>query len=464
MTVWLPVVGMLALAALLVRAGLRGRRIGSEPFCRKCEYQLTGIQSARCPECGTELNERAIVHGVRKRSWGLVALAVVMPLAFPPTWTLIGKARSNWYAVLPLRVLRELVDRGSLRAGSELHRRVSGGELTNAEIVQLYGHSCAMLRKQVPPLTRSNWRTYVSLVMRQNVLTQAQMRVALPDYSYLQLLLRPVIREDDPLPMRRKWVPLHQGIDYADFSHSSTELWCDDESVSYFFPEYIAWRAIAPGKAASLDYGPVVLRMGLRPGEHRIEYFGENELSSSIGTITYPVSAQAKVIVLDRDAPDPVQWVDAPHLSGELAQVFIVKPGCGDWSRGGGSSYPFDPPRWYLRFTIELCDSVSVPIAFSVKLEINGHLHDAWGWSLDPAIGRRPTVGILSGQDGDWPGSAGVRNWSESDDVYIVLEGSKDVARSTVDMFRVWNGTIRLGPFRFKKCGKIEVLDAKTAK
>ena len=53
----LPVVaGVSALVAtIFLTIGLRGRRVGTEPRCRKCGYNLTGTSEGKCPECGTNI-------------------------------------------------------------------------------------------------------------------------------------------------------------------------------------------------------------------------------------------------------------------------------------------------------------------------------------------------------------------------------------------------------------------------
>lgn len=49
----------LTAAALLV-FGMMGLRIGDEPRCRKCKYNLTGAVSNKCPKCGTHLVARSV--------------------------------------------------------------------------------------------------------------------------------------------------------------------------------------------------------------------------------------------------------------------------------------------------------------------------------------------------------------------------------------------------------------------
>lgn len=58
--------------------GLKGRRVGSAPHCRACEFNLIGrpADSMRCSECGADLSESAaIVIGERQRSRVRVALS-----------------------------------------------------------------------------------------------------------------------------------------------------------------------------------------------------------------------------------------------------------------------------------------------------------------------------------------------------------------------------------------------------
>jgi hypothetical protein len=51
---WLPLLPLLALAALLI---YRDRTRRSPGHCPKCNYNLTGNTSGRCPECGTVTEE-----------------------------------------------------------------------------------------------------------------------------------------------------------------------------------------------------------------------------------------------------------------------------------------------------------------------------------------------------------------------------------------------------------------------
>jgi general secretion pathway protein G len=66
--------------AVMVNEGSRPRRKGDWPHCRQCEYLLIGIQSERCPECGTPLIPGNILRGERGRPSGLAMAGVVAML------------------------------------------------------------------------------------------------------------------------------------------------------------------------------------------------------------------------------------------------------------------------------------------------------------------------------------------------------------------------------------------------
>ena len=75
---WLPLLLGGAVGFLLAVLGLRGRRVGDTPHCRKCAYNLTGLTSERCPECGSVLSSGAIVQGVHQRRGLFVVGGVVL--------------------------------------------------------------------------------------------------------------------------------------------------------------------------------------------------------------------------------------------------------------------------------------------------------------------------------------------------------------------------------------------------
>ncbi len=87
--------GLVVLAVVLLWRNVRGRRVGDEPRCQGCEYNLTGLESNRCPECGATLRDEldqpiGVVNGRLQRAPVRVTLAVVL--------LLLGRC---WSATLP---------------------------------------------------------------------------------------------------------------------------------------------------------------------------------------------------------------------------------------------------------------------------------------------------------------------------------------------------------------------------
>lgn len=87
---------------VLVLRGLLGRRIGEEPRCRRCGFDLTGSEgSERCAECGAALlTPRAIRHGLRRRRWLAAAVGALLVALGGAGFLWLAAGRS-WTAVAP---------------------------------------------------------------------------------------------------------------------------------------------------------------------------------------------------------------------------------------------------------------------------------------------------------------------------------------------------------------------------
>ncbi len=126
MTLILPALLALLLACVLIALGLRGRVARRGRFCRKCRFDLAGIEPAMpepvCPECGRDLSAGdATRPTLRRKRWlplvsGLLLLTVSV--------SLIGVSMSNSMprvlAVLPDRAVLVLHDLGMDAAYTEI--------------------------------------------------------------------------------------------------------------------------------------------------------------------------------------------------------------------------------------------------------------------------------------------------------------------------------------------------------
>jgi hypothetical protein len=129
----LPLVMGGRLGVSLVRWGL-DRRVGATRRCRRCDYALTGIDSARCPECGAELSGMNVVVGDRRANvWLVLAGVLVMAVSVAPV---VSIARSDWYEFRPsLWVADDLASSNPAtahRAWDLLESRREAGTLSEA--------------------------------------------------------------------------------------------------------------------------------------------------------------------------------------------------------------------------------------------------------------------------------------------------------------------------------------------
>jgi hypothetical protein len=129
---------LLVVGIMMIKRGFRSSRRGYEPHCRSCGYILLGIDSQRCPECGTAISPRNTVHGQRVRRHGLAwagIAAVLLGLALPGILAAMALRNVNWYHYKPtFMVMTDLRSSSPTIAGvamQELMRRDQAGELSS---------------------------------------------------------------------------------------------------------------------------------------------------------------------------------------------------------------------------------------------------------------------------------------------------------------------------------------------
>jgi len=188
---------------VLVTVALRGKRVGGEPRCKSCEYNLTGLTSNRCPECGHPFTPRTVVRGVRRRRpislcVGAVLLALVMT-------ALIERARrTNWYPHLPFRVLLTLGQHDNGMALLELRYRFNGKHgLSTAQIRALATACLDVHQAAVKPGEYRQWMQLLAVIGSADKLTHSEQarlfRQISPDLS---VAWRPRVREGRTIPLQ----------------------------------------------------------------------------------------------------------------------------------------------------------------------------------------------------------------------------------------------------------------------
>lgn len=130
------VLGITGIALLIL--GVRGRRVGEEPRCGKCGYDLRGVErEAPCPECGEAAGSRRT--GRSRRRPAMISVGIVLILVCSAT--MIAPVRQwastiDYYAVAPSWLLvRWGVNDGDLKASDTIASRWIDGEATDEQVV-----------------------------------------------------------------------------------------------------------------------------------------------------------------------------------------------------------------------------------------------------------------------------------------------------------------------------------------
>jgi hypothetical protein len=190
---------IMALGVVLVRLGWRGRAVNDHPICRRCRFDLVGLEPLppRCPECGQELHRaRAVEIGARRRRRGLLCAGIVVLLLV--LGGVVGggvllSGRVNIYAHLPeaalLRIAKAAVPQ-STRAIDEMTSRLVAGTLSQATIEKAAEHA---LERQGDPqgVWISAWGEFLAAAGGAGNLTEAM----LDRFVNQAITLTPIIPE-----------------------------------------------------------------------------------------------------------------------------------------------------------------------------------------------------------------------------------------------------------------------------
>ena len=133
-------IGILAMGLRLVRSG-RQRRIGHDPRCPRCDYNLTASRLQQCPECGLDLVNVPLPRGRRARSpvttiGGAGLLLSGLGLTLYGIWAGYERSGISLYQLRPdVIVTADLGDDPlHAHAAEVLHQRLAAGGLSSRSI------------------------------------------------------------------------------------------------------------------------------------------------------------------------------------------------------------------------------------------------------------------------------------------------------------------------------------------
>jgi hypothetical protein len=433
---------VLVIGVVLTTLGLRGRGIDDHPLCRRCGFDLFGSSgSMRCPECGSELSAKVIRHGhrvVRRRP-----LTVGLILGIPSFLFLAGLCAMvvRGTDLEPYKPFWMLLREGDARAIAELNRReVIAGALSKSQEQRLLAAALDVQGDSKRPWL-PGWGDLIEAMRTAGKVPDEDWRQYARQGVSFSVEIRPVLRRGDALPIK-----LLHGV-YRMASSTRLSGWA---RVKRTFIDQV--HIEGPVRDSDLGGGDGVYLGGspsagwimvetvpttavqLKPladGAHRFTADIDVEVgegapgkrSPVLASFTLPqslpitlVAADARTVELVDDASFQPKIaacgsVSTPYPASQKATVRVNSDGI------QGNIF-FDHPPINLAFDVFIRDQAK----HEWKLNpINYRVGERYGWGI---------VGLVPGLD--------------SDHVEIVLRSSADAARGTIDLTRIWGGTVVL--------------------
>ncbi len=426
---------MLCLLAGLVmlRVGLRGRRLNDHPVCAWCTFDLQGVypESVTCPECGAGLKrDRAVRIGVRRRLPGLVllgALLAAVPIApiGAVAWALVTGTNVDAYKPLGL-LLWEARHSDPTRLdaiAAEIQNRAMARKLDPTQYQRVIEATLDLQADTSGPWTEA-WGDLIERAQLDGVIKPEQEKRFASQAAVFEIQARPTVQSGGRTPVRIKLKEARVG--------SSTSLTCsvrikraklDGASTTFAAPERpsdpffgnplggddaVATFSVHGSKGGGVMFFgtgsggsgelAVDIPASVAPGRHTLELELENAMgdgSMGFGSITIvngtlrrsggasdgkrvasKVSAPLRVVGPDQAVVRPI----APDAgtTQRLAQALRPKSlQIGSplvtqsliFSLNGEPRDPGDNPDAHTRFDV---DALPVPVAFDVYCRAPG--------------------------------------------------------------------------------------------
>ena len=415
---------LLPFGLVFLKIGLWPRRQGDAPHCRKCGYNLTGLESARCPECGTTLGERAVVIGVRRRRPGFIVAGIVFLLPLL-AGILLAITNVNWYRLRPTAWV--ISDAQSSAAGTarrawrELTRREKNGSLSTSHRHRLIEASLREQGAAAPGPCLNEFVAFLGRSYAAGRLSEQQTATFLQQGTRLSLQARPRVhagREipytvwtEMRLPYELFWQRMTGGDISIDGSPTGHSAGFDSRGRGNLLGS--SGRRVscgAPGKHTMT----IAVHVELYEGN-----FGEREASGFCYETDTLV--EAAVEVLGPDAEDIISVVDNPALKDEVTACITPQD--------------FRTHAWGSSDRITLEGMVDIgPAPVGVAFEVFARFG-----------AREFPLGRLARKAGSPRHGSGLsctvtEPLSETFD--LVLRGSRQAAENSLDVFEFWEGEV----------------------
>lgn len=435
---------MLGGALICLWYGWRGRYIGDEPHCKKCNHNLSEPTVERCPECGSTLGKGAVVIGMRQRRPVLLLVAAALVFVSGSTLGLLAYVRLgqvSLYKHYPMGVLMDLTRDDDLEAVYELVRRVESG-LIGASQLRPMAELALWKHKQTQEeevFRQTAWANLLGVMLRDGVLTDEQKRRFLDQTWLTTLDVRRRIRQGDPVvfvvrlsyrggiafPMPMRLGPT-QTVRFAGDSYSVVPS---------------EWRRVGPWDETSPMY---LIEWVLEPGTHPFEYVCLlNWYSSVAARGAEPVWSTERVLtgeveVLPERGSDPITLTRDRTVADLLRGAFKV------WAETDGrwEGQASGPYRAYLHLPAVGAVPRPVCLAAEVFTQLGDNVTRIG--ELHLPRGTSPQNDVL---EFFVPGP-------EIRELTVVLRSDRTTVSRSLDCYESWEGELCFGSIEIEPYGE----------
>jgi hypothetical protein len=443
---------------LLVIFGLRGKRTGREPRCARCAYDLTGLTSDRCPECGVTIGPKTTRQGLwRRRTGCLLAGASLLILEVASVAVLFRSM--DLLARAPFSVVMLVAKLGESEAMLELSYRYNRHRLDEEELSDLAEAALVGQFESQPSVAQRLWSEILQQMHDAGQLNRQQRDryyESVVDGYAAETRERVAPGTTFPIALSRSLRNPHHNLDtvvtgWRVTYHGTVMTGSNDWEIPPV-PTRLEWN------------DPLLMPAALRlePGRYRLDlvvisalYPGQSDLPDPLWTGETVLPLELEVV--GTEAGGDVVVIDQPELAEDFRRALFQ---AGSYFNPAGFT---SIVRWRsggrggveLRLMdVVLNDPVPVDASFRVALRARSA----------ESIGDAPAeqeIGYVICYAGSATAYAllaldahEIQEQAASGDLAFSFIGDPDVARRTLNVYETWNGTVRLAardaplPFR----------------
>ena len=430
---WCLAGALLVAGLVLLKTGLWPRRRGETPHCPACNYNLTGLTSEQCPECGTAVTASAIVFGERhRRPLRIMAGMTLLLIAAGLTVRLAGDV--DWYSHYPSYLLISQFSSGqqptNWKPWAELDRRIKAGRLSAGQHAKLIDVALKEQGAAGQGSLRRPLLDYLGECYSKGLMSQQQQTRFIDQFLTLRLSIRSTVPSGDDVPYmvhydvrspsKGMWYRLGLHKDVRIDGHTlpqgelSHRFACGDWQHGGGYGSTIAAKAYnKPGKHTLVVTPEVTILNGV---------IGDKQASTVLSTRRVPLETTFEVLAAEPS--DYIRSINDPSLAPRIRAG--ITPREFRWHKEvdseGGVTHTL-----YGEIRIE---SQPVDLAFDVIARINGKEY--------PAM----TVTSLRGKPAHEYVVCEDAGPSQVPCVDVVLRSSKKAVRETLDQYEYWEGEL----------------------